>query len=108
MESPVCGMSGRGNGGTGLLSLRNREPKNTGACPGEVGGHGAPALGRGRPAGGRTSRGGGGGGGCATFRPLTLDGGVVVIGGAPRQAHLALLQQVMIRQLQLRHRPGAP
>ena len=39
---------------------------------------------------------------------LTLNGGVMVISRAPRQAHLALLQQVVIRQLQLGHRSGAP
>lgn len=42
------------------------------------------------------------------LKPLTLNGGVVVISGAPRQAHLALLQQVTIGQLQLRHGPRAP
>lgn len=42
------------------------------------------------------------------LRPLTLNGGVVVVSGAPGQAHLTLLQQVTIGQLQLRHRPRAP
>lgn len=41
-------------------------------------------------------------------RPLTLNGGVVVVRGTPRQVHLALLQQVTTGQLQLRHWPRAP
>lgn len=41
------------------------------------------------------------------LRPLTLNGGIVVISRSPRQVNLALLQQVTIGQLQLRHRPRA-
>ena len=82
--------------------MTNLEPPNTSACFGEVGGHRAAALGDGwaRQEGGLMGRHAGG--------PLTLNGGVVVVSGAPRQVHLALLQQVAIRQLQLRHGAGAP
>lgn len=68
--------------------------------------HGAVVPGGGVPPGGKVTRGGRVGGG--TLRPLTLDGGVMVLGGSPRQAHLALFQQVAVGQLQLGHRPGAP
>lgn len=109
MELSACGM-GTGNGGPGLARAeggsaqghwhsgtcrRNREPLR---CS-----HGARVREEGGLAGVAVGEVSG-----IMLRPLTLNGGVVVVGGAPGQAHLALLQQVTVGQLQLWHLPGAP